>query len=136
MSVVDDLMKADAKKADERATGVFKSKQLARILGKKEPVEVKIQEISQRRQNELLASAYEGKNVDVAKAFDANLKVIIAGVIDPSLKDKDLQEHFGCHQAIDLAEKLFKDEVGPLSGAIAELGSVGDPRNDEEEIKN
>ena len=136
MSLVDELMKADARKVSERATGIFKSKQLARIMGKSDPVEVKIQEISQRRQKELASSAYEGGDVSIEKAFDANLKVLVAGVIDPPLKDKDLQEHFGCKMAIDLAEKLFKDEVGELSNAIINLGSVGDEADDEEEIKN
>jgi hypothetical protein len=62
--------------------------------------------------------------------------VIVAGVIDPPLKDKDLQEKFGCKMAIDLAEKLFKDEVNTLSTAIANLGTVGDEVLDEDEIKN
>lgn len=136
MSLVDELMKADARKADERETGVFKSHQLAKILGKNEPVDVQIQEISQRRKNELVSMAYEGEDVNIAKAFDSNLKVIVAGVIDPPLKDKDLQEKFGCKMAIDLAEKLFKDEVNTLSTAIANLGTVGDEVLDEDEIKN
>lgn len=136
MSLVDELMKADARKADEMVEGVFKSRQLAKILGKDEPVEVKIREISPRRKNELVATAYDGDEVDFSKAFDANLKVIIAGVIDPPLKDKDLQEKFGCKMAIDLAEKLFKDEVNSLSTAIVSLGTVGDEVLDEDEIKN
>lgn len=136
MSLVDELMKADARRADERETGVFKSRQLAKILGKDEPVDVQIQEISQRRKNELVSMAYEGEDVNIAKAFDSNLKVIVAGVIDPPLKDKDLQEKFGCKMAIDLAEKLFKDEVNTLSTAIANLGTVGDEVLDEDEIKN
>lgn len=136
MSLVDELMKADARKADEMVEGVFKSRQLAKILGKDEPVDVKIREISPRRKNELVATAYDGDEVDFSKAFDANLKVIIAGVIDPPLKDKDLQEKFGCKMAIDLAEKLFKDEVNSLSTAIVSLGAVGDEVLDEDEIKN
>jgi len=136
MSLVDELMRADARKADEMVEGVFKSRQLAKILGKDEPVDVKIREISPRRKNELVATAYDGDEVDFSKAFDANLKVIIAGVIDPPLKDKDLQEKFGCKMAIDLAEKLFKDEVNSLSTAIVSLGTVGDEVLDEDEIKN
>jgi len=136
MSLVDELMKADARRADEMVEGVFKSRQLAKILGKDEPVDVKIREISPRRKNELVATAYDGDEVDFSKAFDANLKVIIAGVIDPTLKDKDLQEKFGCKMAIDLAEKLFKDEVNSLSTAIVSLGTIGDEVLDEDEIKN
>ena len=137
MNLVEKLMKADTKAADERATGIYKSHNLARILGETEPVEVSIQEISERRQTELISTAVDEKgNVDMAKSYDANLKVILAGVIDPPLKDKDLQEHFGCKMAIDLAEKLFKAEVGYLASTILELGKVGNMKDDEAEIKN
>ena len=137
MNLVEELMKADAKKADEREVGVFKSAQLSRILGEKGPVDVKIQELSARRKNELVAmAADENGRMDVSKAYDAHLKVVIAGVIEPNLKDKDLQEHFGCKMAVDLAEKLFKSEVSDIATAIFSLGTVGDGKDDEDEIKN
>lgn len=137
MNLVEKLMKADAKKADEREVGVFKSMQLSRILGEKDPVDVKIQELSARRKNELVAMAVDDNGrADMSKAYDANLKVVIAGVIEPNLKDKDLQEHFGCKMAVDLAEKLFKSEVTDIATAIFSLGTVGDGKDDEDEIKN
>ena len=135
MNLIDKLMKADAAKADERLTGVFKSRQLARILGEKGTVDVEIRELSQRRKNELISSAVEGNGeIDVSKSYDANLKVLVAGITNPNLKDKDLQEHFGCKMAIDLAEKLFKSEVGDIATAIFNLGVI--EADDEEEIKN
>ena len=137
MNLVDKLMKADAKKIDEKTTGTFKSYQLARILGESDPVEIELQEISSRRQTELIASAVKDDGgVDVARTYDANLKVVIAGVVNPPLKDKELQDHFGCKMAIDLAEKLFKSEVTDIAAAILDLGKVGDVKTDEEEIKN
>ena len=135
MNLIDKLMKADAAKADERLTGVFKSRQLARILGEKGTVDVEIRELSQRRKNELISSAVEGNGeIDVSKSYDANLKVLVAGITNPNLKDKDLQEHFGCKMAIDLAEKLFKSEVADIATAIFNLGVI--EADDEEEIKN
>jgi hypothetical protein len=134
MNLIDKLMKADAAKADERLTGVFKSRQLARILGEKGTVDVEIRELSQRRKNDLISSAVESNGeIDVSKSYDANLKVLVAGVVNPDLKDKDLQEHFGCKMAIDLAEKLFKSEVGDIAAEIFKLGTID---ADEEEIKN
>ena len=134
MNLIDKLMKADAAKADERLTGVFKSRQLARILGEKGTVDVEIRELSQRRKNELISSAVEGNGeIDVSKSYDANLKVLVAGITNPNLKDKDLQEHFGCKMAIDLAEKLFKSEVGDIAAEIFKLGTID---ADEDEIKN
>jgi hypothetical protein len=134
MNLIDKLMKADAAKADERLTGVFKSRQLARILGEKGTVDVEIRELSQRRKNDLISTAVESNGeIDVSKSYDANLKVLVAGVVNPDLKDKDLQEHFGCKMAIDLAEKLFKSEVGDIAAEIFKLGTID---ADEEEIKN
>ena len=134
MNLIDKLMKADATKADERLTGIFKSRQLARILGEKGTVDVEIRELSQRRKNDLISSAVESNGeIDVSKSYDANLKVLVAGVVNPDLKDKDLQEHFGCKMAIDLAEKLFKSEVGDIAAEIFKLGTID---ADEEEIKN
>ena len=134
MNLIDKLMKADAAKADERLTGVFKSRQLARILGEKGTVDVEIRELSQRRKNELISSAVEGNGeIDVSKSYDANLKVLVSGITNPNLKDKDLQEHFGCKMAIDLAEKLFKSEVGDIAAEIFKLGTID---ADEDEIKN
>jgi hypothetical protein len=57
-------------------------------------------------------------------------------VVNPPLKDKELQDHFGCKMAIDLAEKLFKSEVTDIAAAILDLGKIGDVKTDEEEIKN
>lgn len=135
MNLIDKLMKADAAKADERLTGVFKSRQLARILGEKGTVDVEIRELSQRRKNDLISTAVESNGeIDVSKSYDANLKVLVAGVVNPDLKDKELQEHFGCKMAIDLAEKLFKSEVADIATEIFKLGTI--EADDEEEIKN
>lgn len=137
MNLVEKLMNADAKKADEKAIGTYKSYQLARILGESEPVEIELQEIPSRKQSELVASVYNDDGaVDVGRAYDANLRTVIQGVTNPSLKDKDLQEHFGCKMAIDLAEKLFKSEISDIATAILNLGKIGDIKTDEEEIKN
>ena len=61
MSLVDELLQADAKKADELNTGVYKSKRLQKILGKDEPVEIKIREIRTRRFNDIVATQFDGK---------------------------------------------------------------------------
>lgn len=134
MNVVERLMKADAKKADEKITKVYKSKALARLLGEKEPVDITIQEVSQKRTCEIMDGIYDSKgNVNLPKTYEANCKLCIAGIIEPSMKDKDLQEHFGCKMAIDLVEKLFKDEANDIAH---EIKNISDIDGDEDEIKN
>lgn len=41
------------------------------------------------------------------------------GVINPDLKSKELQEHFGAINASDLAKILFKTEVPEIATEIA-----------------
>lgn len=135
MNLVEALIKADAKKAEELRTSVFASKKLANILDKSEPVEVKIKEIPHRRVNDIMSYQLDRKGeFDYSKTFDAKLMMVVEGVIEPDLKNKALQEHFGCSKARELAEKLFQNEVTALSDAIAEISHVEEASEDE--IKN
>ena len=135
MNLVDQLLKADAKKVNDLDTGVYKSKKLAKVLGQDEPVEITIREIPSRRLNDIVAFQLDKKgNVDFAKTFETKLMVCLEGIVEPSMRNKDLQEHFGAKSGTDLAEKLFGSEVNEISDAISALsGLVG---NEEEEIKN
>jgi hypothetical protein len=135
MNLVDQLLKADAKKINDLDTGVYKSKKLAKVLGQDEPVEITIREIPSRRLNDIVAFQLDKKgNVDFAKTFETKLMVCLEGIVEPSMRNKDLQEHFGAKSGTDLAEKLFGSEVNEISDAISALsGLVG---NEEEEIKN
>lgn len=136
MNLVEQLLQADAKKAEEKATGVVKSKKLAKILGLDTPVEVKIQEIDTRRLNDILAIQVDKKgNVDLTKALDSKLLACVEGIVEPSMKDKDLQKHYHAATPKDLALTLFGFEVTAISDAICELSGVTDEDN-EDEIKN
>ena len=139
MNLVDKLLKADVKKADEFETGVFQSRKLAKILGSKKPVEVTIREVNSRRVNDIVAYQVDRKGqFDFSKTYDAKLMMVIEGVVDPDLRNKDLQNYFGCENAKDLTEKLFGSEINELSDAISALsGVVSESGEDaEEEIKN
>ena len=138
MNLVEQLLKADVKKADELESGVYRSKKLAKILGKKEAVEVTIREVASRKVNDIVAYQVDKKgNFDFSKSYDAKLLMVIEGVADPDLRNKDLQNYFGCDNAKKLAEKLFGSEINELSDAISALsGIVSDTTDTEEEIKN
>lgn len=137
MNLVEQLLKADAKKAEELETGVFLSKKLAKLLGSEEPVEVKIREIKSRRLNDIAAYQVNKKGeMDFSKTFDAKLMTCVEGVIEPNLRDHELQAHFTCAGAKDLCEKLFGSEVNELSDAISELSGIVDDENQEDEVKN
>lgn len=136
MNLVDQLLQADAKKADELNTGVYESKRLQKILGTDEPVEIKIKELKTRRFNDIVATQFDKKGqMDFSRTFDAKLKVVVEGCVEPSLKDKELQAHFGAISAQDLAEKMFAGEIVDIAEAIEKL-SVLASDVDEDEIKN
>ena len=122
MNLVDQLLKADAKKVNDLETGVYKSKKLAKVLGKGEAVEITVREIPSRRLNELVAFQLDKNgNVDFSKTYDTKLMVCLEGIVEPSMRNKDLQEHFGAKTGTDLIEKLFGSEVNEISDAISAL---------------
>lgn len=137
MNLVEQLLKADAKKAEEREKGTYESKKLAFILGQKEPVKISLQEIGTRRLNDILALQVDKKgNVDLTKSLDSKLLCCVEGITEPNLKDKALQEHFGCGTPKDLALKLFGFEVTDISDEICALSGVNSEEDTEDEIKN
>lgn len=139
MNLVEQLLKADTKKADELESGVFHSRRLAKILGsKEETVEVAIREVASRKVNDIVAYQVNTKgNFDYSKSYDAKLMMVVEGVASPELRNKELQAHFNCDNAKELAEKLFGLEINALSDAISALsGIMSDTTDTEEEIKN
>lgn len=138
MNLVDELLEADVKKATELETGDVKSKRLAKILGKKDPVTVKIKELKPRRLNDISATQFKNNgDLDLGKTYDAKLLMCIEGCVDPDLMNKDLQAHFGCKSAKELAELLFRSEAGDIADAITGLsGIVANEEKNEEEVKN
>lgn len=135
MTLVEQLLEADAKKAGELKKDTYPSKKLAEVLGKEGKIDITIREISSRRMNDIAAYQYDAKgNMDHSKNFDAKLMACVEGIIDPNLRDKDLQKHFGCRSANELCEKLFGFEVNYISDVVSELSDIKEGA--EEEVKN
>lgn len=136
MNLAEKLLHADANKAKEKKKGTYRSSKLGHILGVKS-VEIEITELSGRRISEIIGTSVNRKGeVDFTKSYDANLMMCVEGITSPSLRDKDLQAHFGVHNAKDLCEALFDTEVNEIAEAISTLSSLGDQKENEEEIKN
>lgn len=110
MNVVDRLLKADVKKAEELETGSFSSKRLAKILGEKEAVPVEIKEVPSRRLNDIVSYQLKGNgSFDYSKNFDAKIMMCVEGIVSPNLRDAALQKHFECKSASELCrEALWK----------------------------
>lgn len=136
MNLVEGLLKADANKAKEYATGTYKSERLGRILEKDAPVEMKIREVDIKTlKNIQQYSTKKDGSVDRNKLYDANLMLCVEGITDPDLKNEDLQKYFGASSGKDLAEILFRVEAANIADAISNL-SLMKHKDDEDEIKN
>ena len=134
-TLVDELMKADAKKAGDLKKGTYSSKKLGEILGKEEKTDIVIREIPSRRINDISSYQYDRKGrIDYSKNFDAKIMTCVEGIVEPNLRDKELQEHFKCKSANELCEKLFGFEINYISDEILALSDISE--NTEEEIKN
>ena len=136
MNLVDKLLKMDAKKPEELQTGSVESKRLAKLLGV-DKVEVQIREIKSRRVNDIVAYQIDQKGkFDYSKSYDAKLMMCVEGIVEPDLRNKDLQAHFECKSAKDLCKKLFGMEITEISDAISLLSGVDTEEDHEETVKN
>lgn len=137
MSMIEDLMKLDRGLLETVPTKTHRAKALSRIMGK--PVEVTVKALP-GAQYSSLASGARGKSgeVQMDRLYDIQAIIVAAGCVEPDLKDKGLQEHFGAKTPADLAKKLFPGELVSLSESIRKLSGflTPDEANDEESTKN
>lgn len=134
MSLTEKLLALDAVKYKEKKTKEIEIKRLSKLIG--EPFMVKIQEVDSERLQELQSMMFDKKGqYDLSRARHTNLLICCAGVLEPSLSDQKLQQHFGAATPAELANILFKGiDATTISDEIAFLSNFVD--EDEEEEKN
>ena len=86
---------------------------------------IKVQEVDSERYQELQAMAFDKNGAySLKEARKVNLLLVCAGMIEPSLSDKDLQAHFGAATPKDLADKLLKGiDATLVADKISELSN-------------
>lgn len=134
MNAVDLLLGMETGKLSEVPTREKKMKRLSELTG--QPFIVKMKAIPGRKITELTAIAYNKKGeMDTGKAFDANVLVATEGMVEPNLKNKELQKHFGVATPKDLAEKLFLGgEIVDLADTVRSLSGYSEETDDD--VKN
>lgn len=137
MNLVEKLLRTDAKKVEELSEAVIASKKLGKALGE-ESVDVKIRELPAKRMNDLMAMQFDNKgNFSLKKNFEVKALMVAEAMLEPDLKNKDLQEHFGCSTSKDLAIKLFGQELTKISDEVAKLSGMEESvEKIDEEVKN
>ena len=74
--------------------------------------------------------------VDMSRVYDTHAMVVVAGCIEPNLKDKELKEHYKAETPNDLAKMLFPGgELVKISEKIGELSGFGkkDDKDDKDD---
>lgn len=134
MNLVEKLMKMDRNKLEQIPMGEVEIKRISDLCG--EPFIVKCKAISGNRHTELTALMTNKKgDLDLGKAYKVNTLMAVEGVVEPDLKNEELQKHFGCKTPKDLAEKLFPGgDMAKVGELISELS--GFTKETDEEIKN
>lgn len=130
MNTVELLLKIDAGKLAEVPTKTMEIKRLSKMTG--QPFMVKIKALSGRRYLGYADMARDNNNnISMDKLCDANSLIVCAGMVEPDMKNKELQEHFGAKTPKNLVEKIFRDgEIGKIADEIAELSGYGKDTDD------
>ena len=134
---IDMLMRLDREKVAEVSVKDIKANRLSQLMGQDVTVEIKA--LAGDIYMDLLATATNKKgNVDVSKTYRAQALIVVEAMQSPSLKDKELQVHFGAASPIDLAKTLFPGgELTKIFQEVADLSGFGDDEDEDlEEIKN
>lgn len=134
MNVVELLLGMETEKLAEVPTTEKKMKRLSELTG--QPFVVKMKALPGKQITELSTFAYNKKGeMDKSKAFDANALTATAGMVEPDLKNKDLQKHFGVATPKDLLEKLFlPGEIVDLADTVRTLSGYDEETDDD--VKN
>ena len=137
MSLIDKLLQMDNKTIMEMPKREVEVSRLTQVLG--EPFKVVCQAIDGERYADIQKASIDlnkkggVRNINL---FDIQVLTVIDGVVEPSIKDKKLLQHFDCVTPKELVKKLFlAGEIAELSNVITELSGYDKTEEDEEEIK-
>jgi hypothetical protein len=125
MNAVDVLMGLDVDKMSEIPEKKMKIKRISDMAGT--DFIVTLRAVPAKRYTELVNDIRKKDgSVDVGKAYDANVMIVVAGMTEPSMKDKDLLARFRCSNPAELAQKIFKSsELSLMADEITELSGFG-----------
>lgn len=135
MNNVDILLGLDNEAIEFKNEKELEIKRLSKAAGK--PFIVKVQGISPRRFTKIINGVNDAKKgVQADRAYEANISIVLIGLVNPSMKDEKLMEKFGCSTPGDLLEKIFRpSEIGSMADTITELSGFG-ADDVVEEVKN
>lgn len=127
MNAVELLLKMDKGKVFMTPMKEVELKRLSKIAG--EPFKVTVKAVPGERWADI---------VDMKlNSYDTALHMLLAGMVDPDPRNKELLEAIGAATPLDFLRKLFKDVPGEamtLAGVVTDLSGFGG--DTEAEVKN
>ena len=131
MNLVEKLLSIDKTTLTEEITEKYESCNMKKWTGDGTII---IRRIRDRKKTDIQSMCLDfNKGTYNGQLFDSKLMTLVEGIVQPSLKDKSLIEHFGAGDPMGLAELLFNGEIDDIADAIEE---VGKKENIEEAVKN
>ena len=126
MSLTQKLLQIDKGEFQKEKFLEVKAKSLTKIMG--EEVMLKFRALSGKEYTSLASTAMSDKGgVDYAKAYDVNALIICEALMEPSLKDEELQKHFGVASPKDLAFLFFPGmELTVLADKVTKFSGFSD----------
>ncbi|CAM3442190.1 phage tail assembly chaperone [Marinicrinis lubricantis] len=74
---------------------------------------------------------------DPMRRDKADAHVVYHCVVEPNLKDRDLQKQFGCAEPTDIVDMIFRaGEVSSISGYILQLAGFDSVKKVDADLKN
>lgn len=136
MNTLELLLKGDAGEL-ELPTKEVEITRLSKTFG--EPCIFKLQALTHTQYQDIMDRQTIKTNGDVKVSVSSNESIVVAGVVDPSMKDQSLKDHYKALTPIELVHKLLlPGEVAILSDEIIHLSGFNDDQavKDVEEVKN
>lgn len=137
MSLIDKLLQLDSDKVQEKPVKEVEIQRLSKLL--KTKAIFKCTALDGETHSDIQRTGIDLTKkgaVKEFKMFEMKLHTILAGVVEPSLKDKALLDHYKAVTPKELIKKLFlPGEIDDLYLAINELSGY-EKDDEEDEIKN
>lgn len=136
MNLVERLLTIDKGDLNKVPVEKMRARRLSELMG--EDVEITVTAICGERYTELSSRMVsENGDVDFGKLYETNALIAAEGIVEPNLKNEQLQKHFGCATPKELAKVLFPGgDLSKIADKITDLSGFSNEEKNEKKVKN
>lgn len=130
------LMALDRGKLAEVPTEKVRAKRLSKVAG--QDIYVTVSAIAGDQYTSIVSGAVSPKGgvVDSTRLYDMQALIVAEAMVEPDLKNSELQRHYGAATPRDLAKILFPGgEIIALADVVTRLSGYGE-QGEEGDVKN